>query len=316
MFGLSKVKLLVSAALAVAVLGATACGAPAAPAGTATQAAAANGGASGKLTMAGSSALLPLMQLAATNYQKANKDVQITVTAGGSGAGRSQVCQGKIDLGNSDVPLSEKEIADLKCDQAVQTPVAIQAFGPVANKEGPGSVASLSKQQLTDIFAGKVTNWKDVGGDDKAIVLVNRAKGSGTRKNMANYLFGGDDAKFATGASEEDNSETVLQTVKQTPGAISYLGFAYLNNPDLTAFAIDNVKPTRADIQNKTWPIASPGYSITRQAPNELEQSFLAYITSPDFQNSQEFAALGFVPVLGADGKLTAPVLVGAKPAK
>jgi phosphate transport system substrate-binding protein len=296
---------LLYASLIVLALVVSACGGPAGaaapqPAQSAagsSQAPAAVPGLKGKLTMAGSSALLPLMQLAATNFQKANKDVQISVTAGGSGAGRSQVCKGQIDIGNSDVKLSDKEKTDLNCGAAVETAVAVQAFGPVANKKGPGSVTSLSKAQLQDIFSGKAKNWKEVGGDDQQIVVVNRAKGSGTRNNMAKYLFGGDDTKFATGASEEDNSETVLQTVSQTPGAVSYLGFAYLNNPDIVAFAIDSVKPTREDIQNGSWPIQAPGYSITKGRPNDVAAAFLAYVLSPGFQNSPEFARLGFVPV-------------------
>ena len=103
-------------------------------------AAAMGGTTSGKLTLAGSSALLPLMQAAAQQFQAKHPDAQITVTAGGSGAGRTPVCQGKIDIGDSDVPLSDKEKTDLNCADAVQTPVAIQAFAPVANKQGPGNV--------------------------------------------------------------------------------------------------------------------------------------------------------------------------------
>jgi phosphate transport system substrate-binding protein len=290
--------------LFVVMLMAAACGGQQTAAPAPTQIPAAAGaaptavpGLSGKLTAAGSSALLPMMQLAATQFQQLNKDVQISVTAGGSGAGRSQVCKGQINIGNSDVKLSDKEKTDLNCADAVETAVAIQAFGPVANKQGPGSLTSLTKEQLQGIFSGQITNWKDVGGDDQGIVLVNRAKGSGTRKNMANFLFAGDDAQFATGASEEDNSETVLQTVSQTPGAVSYLGFAYLDNPAIVAFAIDNVKATRENIQNGAWPIAAPGYSITKGQPNDLAAAFLGYVLSPYFQNSPEFAKLGFVPV-------------------
>ena len=255
------------------------------------------GGAGGKLTVAGSSALLPLMQLAATNFQKANKDAQISVTAGGSGAGRSQVCKGQIDIGDSDVKLSDKEKTDLNCADGVETAVAVQAFGPVANKQGPGKVTDLTKDQLVGIFTGKTTNWKEVGGDDQPIVLINRAKGSGTRANMTKYLFGGDDTQFATGASEEDNNETVLQTVSQTPGAVSYLGFAYLNNPAIEAFSIGGVQPTRENIQGGKWPIAAPGYAITKGQPNPLAKDFLNYVVSTDFQNSPEFGKLGFVPV-------------------
>ncbi len=252
---------------------------------------------SGKLTIAGSSALLPMMQAAANQFQSSNPNLQITVTGGGSGAGRSQVCGGQIDIGDSDVKLSDKEKTDFKCASAVETAVAIQAFAPVANKQGPGKTTNLTKQQLIDIFTGKTTNWKDVGGDDKEIVLINRAKGSGTRSNMAKFLFAGDDTKFATGASEEDNSETVLQTVSQTPGSVSYLGFAYLTNANIMAFSIDGIAPNKEDIQSGKWLIGGPGYAITKGEPNALAKAFLAFVTSDAWQNSDAFSKLGFVPV-------------------
>ncbi|MCX6050644.1 MAG: phosphate ABC transporter substrate-binding protein [Chloroflexi bacterium] len=256
----------------------------------------AQSGPSGKLTVLGSSALLPMMQEAARQFQAANPNVQITVTGGGSGAGRSQVCSGKIDIGNSDVRLSSKEKNDFKCGDAVETPVAVQAFAPVANKQGPGSVTSMSRKQLIDIFTGKVTNWKQVGGEDQAIVLINRAKGSGTRAVMARYLFDGVD-KFATGDSEEDNSATVVQTVNQTPGAISYLGFAYLGDPDMVAFAIDGVTANRDDIIAGKWPIVGVGYAITKGQPNPTALAFLSFVVNASFQNSAAFSKLGFVPV-------------------
>ena len=254
------------------------------------------GSLSGKLTIAGSSALLPLMQEAANKFQAANKGVQITVTAGGSGAGRTQVCEGKIDIGNSDVPLKDDEKTKLNCADAVETKVAVQAFAPVANKTGPGSVTSLTKDQLVAIFSGKTTNWKDVGGSDQEIVLINRAKGSGTRSQMAKYLFDGDDTKFAAGASEEDNSETVRQTVAQTPGAISYLALAYVNDPSIQAISVDSVAPNIEDIKSGKWPIGGPGYSITKGAPSDIEKAFLDYVTG-EFQSDPVFTKLGLVPI-------------------
>jgi phosphate transport system substrate-binding protein len=172
--------------------------------------------------------------------------------------------------------------------------VAIQAFAPVANKTGPGSASSLTKQQLADIFSGKVINWKDVGGDDQSIVLINRAKGSGTRSQMAKFLFGGDDTQFATGASEEDNSETVKTTVSQTPGAISYLSFAYVNDPSLEALGVDGTAPTKENIQGGKWPIGGPGYMITKGAPQGVAKAFIDFVTGP-FQNDPVFDKLGIV---------------------
>ena len=267
--------------------------------------AAAQGGLSGKLTIAGSSALLPIMQEAATQFQAANPGVQITVTGGGSGAGRKQVCGGQIDIGNSDVRLTGKEKKDLGCGSAVETPVAIQAFAPVANKVGPGSTVTLNRKQLVAIFTGQITNWKDVGGDNQPIVLINRAKGSGTRAVMARYLFDGPD-KFAVGAAEEDNNQTVLQTVAQTPGAISYLGFAYLSDPNIVAFQIDGIAPTRDDIRNGRWPIVGIGYSITKGQPNPIGTAFLSYVISQQFQSSKAFESLGYVAV-NAPSQITSP---------
>ncbi len=294
-----------SAALALLLGLLVACGAGTSGTASATTAGTAAGGTaaagtaalSGKLTLAGSSALLPLVQEAATRFQTKNPGVQITVTAGGSGAGRTQVCQGKIDIGNSDVKLKDEEKTNLNCADAVETQIAIQAFAPVVNKQGPGSLKSLTKDQLVGIFNGTIKSWKEVGGADQEIVLVNRAKGSGTRSQMATFLFNGDDTRFATGASEEDNSETVRQTVAQTPGAISYLGFAYLNNPDLVALGVDGVMPTKQDIQNGSWKIGGPGYMITKAKGSSLAQAFIQFVAGPEFQSSDAFDKLGFVPI-------------------
>jgi phosphate transport system substrate-binding protein len=280
--------------------------APAAAAPTAAGGAAASAGAAapasglkGKLTIAGSSALQPLVDQAAKNYQTTNKDVQITVSAGGSGSGRTGVCQGSLDVGMSDVPLTTEEKSSLNCADAVQTAVAIQAFGVAANPTGPGTVKALTKEQMQGIFSGTIKNWKEVGGIDQQVVLVNRLKGSGTRQNMANYLYGGDDSKFATGASEEDNSQTVVNTVSQAPGAVSYLGVAFLNNPKLVSMGIQDgstvLTPTKDTIATGKWPIGGPGLGITKGTGSDLENSFLSYMISPAFESDPIWTNLGFV---------------------
>jgi phosphate transport system substrate-binding protein len=262
------------------------------------------------LTIAGSSALQPLFDQGAKNFQMANKDVQITVSAGGSGSGRTGVCQGSLDIGTSDVPLTSTEMTSLNCSDAVQTAVAIQAFGVAANPKGPGTVKALTKEQMQGIFGGTIKNWSEVGGDNQQVVLVNRAKGSGTRQNMANYLFDGDDTKFAVGASEEDNSQTVVNTVTQTPGAVSYLGVAFLNNPKLVAMGIQQgstvLMPTKETISTGQWPIGGPGLGITKGVGTQLETAFLTYMISPEFEKDPIWDNLGFVaPAKAAIGNPT-----------
>jgi phosphate transport system substrate-binding protein len=256
---------------------------------------------SGKLTIAGSSALQPLVDQAAKNFQSVNKSVQITVSAGGSGSGRTGVCQGSLDIGMSDVPFTPQELESLNCSDQVSTAVAQEAFAVATNPKGPGSVKALTKEQMQGIFGGTITNWSQVGGDNQGVVLINRLKGSGTRQSMANYLYGGDDTKFATGASEEDNSQTVANTVGQTPGAVSYLGLAFLEQPNIMTMGIQQadgtvLMPTHDTVASGQWPIGGPGIAITKGPANELEAAFINYMLSPEFEQDPIWNALGFIP--------------------
>ena len=153
---------------------------------------------------------------------------------------------------------------------------------------------------MQGIFGGTITNWSQVGGDNQQVVLVNRLKGSGTRQSMANYLFDGDDTKFATGASEEDNSQTVANTVGQTPGAVSYLGLAFLSSKGIATVGIQDgsnaLMPTKDTVAAGKWPIGGPGLGITRSAASPLQAAFLNYLLSPEFEKDPIWDNLGFIP--------------------
>ena len=209
-------------------------------------------------------------------------------------------CSGSLDIGMSDVPLTTQEVSSLNCSDAASTAVAVEAFAVAANPKGPGSVKALTKEQMQGIFGGTITNWSQVGGDNQQVVLINRLKGSGTRQSMANYLYDGDDTKFAVGASEEDNSQTVANTVGQTPGAVSYLGLAFLNGPSITTLGIQDgsnvLTPTHDTVAGGKWPIGGPGLAITKSAANALQTAFLTYLISPEFQKDPIWDNLGFIP--------------------
>jgi ABC-type phosphate transport system substrate-binding protein len=119
-------------------------------------------------------------------------------------------------------------------------------------------------------------------------VLLNRVVGSGTRANMAKYLFDGEDSRFAPSAAEGENAE-VAQAVRETSGAISYLGLAYLTSTGMRVFAIDQVQANRATIQSGAWPITAQGYVITKGTASPSAQTFLTFLTSSSFQHSDAF---------------------------
>ena len=210
---------------------------------------AASGPLTGTLNVGGSTALQPLVEQAAKSFQAANPGVQVVVSDGGSGAGRTGVCQGTLDIGMSDVPLLGSEISSLNCGDAIQTAVAMEAFVVAANPTGPGKLAALNLEQMQEIFSGAVKNWSELGGADQPIVVINRIEGSGTRQSMANYLFSGDDSLFQGNTTDLESNEDVANSLDKTPGAISYLGTAYLNDPGLVTLRHSATPPQALSCQ-------------------------------------------------------------------
>lgn len=228
------------------------------------------------ITAVGSTALQPLVEAAGEDFQKTHPGVSVTVQGGGSGTGLSQIAQGAVSLGNSDLYAEEKKGIDSK--KIVDHRVAVVGIMPIVNKNV--GVNNLTLSQLTDIFTGKITNWKQVGGNDQKIVLVNRAAGSGTRAAFEKWAMGG---KTSKEAQEQDSSGMVKSIVQSTPGAISYVAFAYKSN-DVTTVSVNGVAPTDANVENGTYPIWSYEHIYTKGKPTGDTAKFLEYMNSADFQ--------------------------------
>lgn len=257
---------------------------------------------SGSITAVGSSALQPLVEEAANQYMDENQDATINVQGGGSGTGLSQISEGAVDIGNSDIFAEEKDGID--ASKIVDHKVAVVGMGPVANKEV--GVDGLTKQQLIDIFTGKVKNWKEVGGKDQEIVVINRAEGSGTRAVFEKQAL---DGATPIKAQEQDSSGTVQKIVSETPGAISYLAFSYFND-SLKALKVDDVEPNQANVETNDWKIWAYEHMYTNGEPDGLTKAFLDYMLGDDVQSSL-VTELGYIPVTGmkverdANGQLT-----------
>ena len=229
-----------------------------------------------------------MVEAAGEEYTKANLGTFVNVQGGGTGTGLSQVAQGAVDLGNADVFAEEKSGID--ATKLVDHQVAVVGITPLLNKEN--GVTNLSTQQLREIFTGKVKNWRQVGGHDLPIVIINRAAGSGTRATFEKFGLMGDKS---TSAQEQDSSGMVRSIVATTPGAISYAAFGYINNT-VVAPTINHVKPTNSNVITGRYPIWSYEHVYTKGNPSKQVAKFLDYLSSEKIQKTL-VPKLGYISV-------------------
>lgn len=259
---------------------------------------------SGTVTGSGSSALLPLAKAAADAFMQENPDVTVTMNGGGSGEGLKQVAAGSVNIGNSDVFAGEKLDATQAVD-LVDHKVCTITMAPVVNKDL--GVTDLTTAQLTDIFTGKTTNWKEVGGPDEKIVLVTRPSSSGTRALFKTWALGG--AEEASNQSlETDDSGTLLQTVTQNKGAIGYVALSYLAGKDeVQPVAIDGVEPTLENTYNGKYKVWGYEHMYTKGEPDEVTKAFLDYMMGDKFAGDLEKMGYGVSSKMSAEATASHP---------
>lgn len=240
------------------------------------------------ITAVGSTALQPLVETVAEEYQNNHPGQFVNVQGGGSGTGLSQVQSGAVNIGNSDVFAEEKSGIDAK--KLVDHQVAVVGITPIVNKKV--GVKNISMENLRKIFTGEITNWKQVGGNDVDVVILNRASGSGTRGTFERWVLNGKEPKAA---QEQDSSGTVRQIVADTPGAISYVAFSYVTK-DVATLSIDGVAPNDDNVKTNKWIIWSYEHMYTKGQPSELTKKFLDYVLSDKVQK-EIVAKLGYIAV-------------------
>ncbi len=249
----------------------------------------------GTVTAAGSTALQPLAEEAANEIQSSNPELTVTVQGGGSGTGVNQVASGAVDIGNSDVPSADKLEDKTKADKLVDTKVAGIAFAMVVNKDV--KVESLTEKQIQDIFSGKVKNWKDVGGNDEKINVINRPASSGTRATFESILM--KDAKIDDSlGTAQDSNGAVEQSVNSTPGSISYLAMSYLvgdKKDALKVLKINDVEPTTENVAANKYPFWAYEYMITDGEPKDAVKGFIDFVSGEDFADTVE--KMGYIPM-------------------
>lgn len=250
----------------------------------------------GTVTLSGSSALLPLIEGSIDGFNEKYPDCEVQAQAGGSGTGLTQVSEGSVNIGNSDV-FAEEKLDESAAKELEDHQVVAQGFGVVVNKDL--GVDKLTSKQIQDIFSGKIKNWKDVGGPNKEITVIHRPASSGTRATFVKTVLGGDDTleNDSIGITQ-DNNGNVLTAMQSNDGAISYLALSYIASDEakeqLEAVSIDDVDATTENITNKKYCFWSYGHMYTKGKATDAEQALIDYIMSDD--NKEVVEELGYIP--------------------
>jgi phosphate transport system substrate-binding protein len=252
----------------------------------------------------GSDTIVNLALAWAEAYQQVNPAVSISVSGGGSGTGIAALLNGTTDIANASRKIKDEErAAALKNGiEPYEIEIARDAIGVIVHPDNP--VQQLTLQQISDIYSGKITNWKEIGGEDRPIVLLSRESNSGTHVYFLEEVVRLGEKENRTLFSQDTlllpSSEGIIAEVRQNPNAIGYDGLGYITS-DVTTVAIapeaggEFVKPSIATVNNGTYPIARPLFMYTPGEPTGDVKTYLEWILGPAGQKIVK--DLGFVPL-------------------
>lgn len=245
----------------------------------------------------GSDTLLPLSQSLSESYMDENPSAVITVTGGGSGVGISALLEGTTDIAMSSrrIKFTEKMKMSKAGIDVQETVVAYDALAVIVNPANP--VGQLTREQLEGIFRGKIKNWKEVGGDDVKIVVYSRETSSGTYEFFKESVL--HNKNYMAGVLSMPATGAVIQSVRQTRGAIGYVGLAYLNRyvkalavsyGDEAGYVLPSVETALAG----EYPVVRPLYYYYDSRSAGQVRPFLEYLASEE--GREKMLKLGFIP--------------------
>ena len=231
----------------------------------------------------GSDTILNLTQKVTEEFLKENPKSKISVTGGGSGTGIAA----KLNK-TADVAMASREIKDEELAKATENNVKIKeeiigydAISIITNKNN--AVTNLTTEQLKDIYLGKITNWKEIGGADKKIVVLSRDSSSGTHVYFKEHILRNGDSKgteeFGSTVLFLPSNEAIKQQVNNVDGAIGYIGLGYLDDT-IKILSIDNVIPTVENVKNKSYSISRAVYWYVDEEMTETTKQLVEYMLS------------------------------------
>ena len=233
---------------------------------------------SGTITAVGSTALQPLCEAAAERFMQENPGVQITVQGGGSGQGVTQIAQGAVQIGNSDVFAESKLKDSSDISKIADNKVCIVGMAPIVNADV--TIDDIKLEDLKKIFTGEIANWSEVGGNDAEIVLIGREAGSGTRDGFESITKTTDKCQYR---QELTSTGDVITTVSQNPDAIGYASLSSVKD-SVKALTVGGVAPTEDTVKDGSYVIQRPFVLVTKDGTklSEAAQKFFDYALSAD----------------------------------
>ena len=232
---------------------------------------------SGSISMVGSTSMEKLANALSEAFMEEHPDVTVTAEFVGSGAGIEAVTNGTTDIGNSSRSLKDEE----KAAGVVENVVAIDGIAVCVDPAN--EVADLTKEQLTNIYNGTVTNWKEVGGADEPIIVIGREAGSGTRGAFEELVDLKDACKYA---NELDSTGAVIAKVASTPGAIGYASLDALDD-SVKALSLEGVEATAENIKAGNYFLSRPFVMATKgeiSEQNDLVQAWFDFVLGDEGQ--------------------------------
>jgi phosphate transport system substrate-binding protein len=226
------------------------------------------------ITLAGSTAFQPFAEKLAERYLAIHPDASVNVQGGGSAVGIQAALSGAAQIGMADLVQLPDEAKTLTATVVARDGIAI-----VVHPANP--VPGLTAAQAREVFTGRITNWKDLGGPDATIRVICREEGSGTRRSFDKLVLGGD--RVSPNALFQNSNGTAREAVASDPNAIGYVSIGLVNDK-VKALLWDGVAATNADVSNGTYPLARPIYFLTRGEPAPLVKRFIDFVLSPEGQ--------------------------------
>ncbi len=236
------------------------------------------------ITLAGSTAFQPFAEKLAEQYMEQNKNVNITVQGGGSSVGIQSANSGAAQIGMADLVTLPAEANGL-------TPTVVAQDGVVIVVNPKNSITNLTSDQIRDIFNGKITNWKELGGQDAPITVVSREAGSGTRSSFEEIIK---NVNLLKNALIQDSNGTVRETVANDPNSVGYLSHGLVNEK-VKALTVDNSECTPANIADGKYKLVRPIFLLVKGTPQGEIKNFIDYILSAEGQKT--IKSDGLLPV-------------------